>query len=269
MGEYEIRKSDKTGKTLTKLNQIVSVEKGVKHKTTTRWTELYRTLSKDGLWKGRIRTYKPKTEDGDVFPNESQLVQVRSAVVMDEVTKLLTRLFDLVFTHEVANAGAKADIVVDGQTLATDVPVTYMLFLEKQLTDLATFISNFPVLDPEQSWTYDAAKGVWISDKVETFKTKKEPKSFQLSPATDKHPAQVQLIHEDVVQGTWSQINLSGGLPYDTVAETAERIEKLRNAVKFAREEANNVEVNDYQVAQPLLDYMFAPINAAKDATVE
>ena len=38
---------------------------------------------------------------------------------------------------------AKADLVVDGVTLAKDLPVTYLLFLEKQLTELKAFVSKF------------------------------------------------------------------------------------------------------------------------------
>jgi len=37
------------------------------------------------------------------------------------------------------------------------VPATYLLFLEKQLTDLHTLVSKLPVLDASETWVFDQA----------------------------------------------------------------------------------------------------------------
>lgn len=251
------QQNGKTGTRVTKLNQIVAVEKGVKAKTTAVMTEFYRVLDKSPLWAGRIRSYVPKDDDGDKFPGERQLVQAKAADVIAQLSDQLTRLFDLVYTHEVANGMATADVVVDEAVVLEDAPVTYLLFLDRQLELLLTFAQKLPVLDPEQTWSYDPFKGCYVSDEVKTLKTKKVNTPIVMYEATDKHPAQVVMGSEDVVTGTWTQVNLSGGLPYDEVAAIVRRVEKLRTAVKYARETANNADVTDYRVADSVLGYVF------------
>lgn len=250
---------------MTQLNQIVAVVKPLKAKTTRELTDLYRTLDRVNLFAGRVRTYRPKFEDGDQYPNESQNVQATVPHTVAAATKLLTRLFDTVYTHEVANTEARADVVVDGNTLLANVPVTYLLFLEKQLEDLATFVSKIPVLDPEHTWTYDRNKGLYQAVPVETLKTKKVNKPIVMYEATKEHPAQVVMGAEDIVTGTWTQVNVSGSVPFDVVVKLTERVEKLRTAVKYAREKANSAVIVDHTVAAPLLEWLFEPVATAKD----
>lgn len=258
--------TDEDNRTLTKLNQIVAVVKPLKAKTTRELTDFYRKLERQNLFTGRVRTYSPKYEDGDRFPNESQNVQATVPATVAAVTKLLAQLFDAVYTHEVANTEARADIVVDGQTILANVPVTYLLFLEKQLEDLGTFVSKIPVLDPEHTWSYDPNKGLFQAAPVETLKTKKVNKPIVMYEATKEHPAQVVMGAEDIVTGTWTQINLSGAVPFDVVVQLSERVGKLKTAVKYAREEANSADISDLRVAGPLLEWIFAPVTAAKNS---
>jgi hypothetical protein len=66
---------------------------------------------------------------------------------------------DLAATQDFANTEAKASVVVDGQTILTDVPVPYLLFLEKQLQDVKTFVLSLPVLSIDKDWQRNLAKG--------------------------------------------------------------------------------------------------------------
>ncbi len=68
-------------------------------------------------------------------------------------------------------------MVVDGQTLVAQVPVTYLLFLEKQLVDMQTFIKKLPTLDASESWSFDASADCWATEPVQTVKTKKIPRN--------------------------------------------------------------------------------------------
>src|SRR6059058_1966854 len=164
---------------MTKLNQIIAVEKGVKSKATREFTDLHREVTKTALLAGLSRTYQPKDEEnGDKFPSESTLVQVKAEEVISRVSSTLTNLFDVTLTKEKANGAATADIKVGDKTVLSNVPVTYLLFLEKQLVDIHTFVSKLPTLDPSQSWTYDPATGQYVTDVTETVKTKKVPKTF-------------------------------------------------------------------------------------------
>jgi hypothetical protein len=92
---------------------------------------------------------------------------------------------------------------------------------------------------------------------MQTIKTKKIPRNHVKAEATEKHPAQVEVYYEDVVVGTWRTIKFSGALPASRVNELLNRVEKLQEAVKFAREEANNLEVTEPKVGAKVFQYLF------------
>ncbi|MCK2217681.1 hypothetical protein MF672_028380 [Actinomadura sp. ATCC 31491] len=136
---------------LAKLNQILAVEKGVKASSQRAVTDAYHTIQKPPLLSGLSRTYQPIDDEGEQLPPESTRVQVKAEEVLAEVGKALTKLFDVTATKDWTNTVAKADVVVDGQPLIEGAPVTYLLFLEKQLVDLHTLISKLPTLDPAET----------------------------------------------------------------------------------------------------------------------
>jgi hypothetical protein len=47
-------------------------------------------------------------------------------------------------------------------------------------------------------------------------------------------------------------------LPAKRINELVERVEKLQQAVKFAREEANNAEVTQQKTGEKIFGYLFA-----------
>ena len=227
---------------MPRLNQIVAIEKGVKSTTYKRVTELHKAVQKPTLLEGRSRTYRPKDDDGDQVPPENQHVQVHVDDVLKDLRSSLIDLFDTVATKDWGNCTARADVKVDDRVIMPAVPVTYLLFLEKQLSDLKTFMEKLPVLDPSERWAYDDATNSYATIPSDTTRTKKIPRNHVKAEATKEHPAQVDVYMEDVVIGYWRTIRYSGALPQSRVSALAERIEKLQKAVKFAREEANALE---------------------------
>ena len=133
----------------------------------------------------------------------------------------------------------------------------YLLFLEKQLTDLHTFVHKLPVLDPSEAWRFDASQDCWASEPAETSKTKKVPRNHVKAEATEKHPAQVEVYHEDIVVGYWKTVKFSGALPAARVRELLERVERLQKAVKMAREEANGAVVENTKSGDKVFGYLF------------
>ncbi|MEV0755945.1 hypothetical protein [Streptosporangium sp. NPDC050280] len=240
----------------TKLNQILAVEKGVKSDTQRKVTDAYHTTQKNALLSGLSRTYQPIDDEGEQLPPESTRVQVQGEDLLKQVGAALTRLFDVTATKDWANCSARADIKVDGSTLLEDVPVTYLLFLEKQLVDLHTFIAKLPVLDAAEAWTLDQSTDCWRTEPVKTTRTKKVPRNHVKAEATDKHPAQVEVYHEDIVVGFWTKVTFSGAVPQKRVNELLERVGRLQNAVKFAREEANGTEITYQRVGEKVLGYV-------------
>ncbi len=184
-------------------------------------------------------------------------MQVKAEDVLRTTAVTLTRLFDVTATKDWANRTAAADIVVDGTILLPQVPVPYLLFLEKQLTDLHTFVRKLPVLDASEAWSLDPSTDSWKTDAVRTIRTKKVPRNHVKAEATDKHPAQVEVYYEDVPVGYWTTVKFSGALPARRVNELLDRVEKLQQAVKYAREEANGVEVTDQRVGDAVFGYLF------------
>lgn len=242
---------------MARLNQIIAVEKGVKSQSLRELTDAHQLLQKNAMMAGISRTYRPKDEDGEQYPPESTRVQVKAQDVIKTTTETLTKLFDITATKDWANGSAVADIVVDGKVLLAQVPVTYLLFLEKQLVDLHTFIKKLPVLDASETWVYDPSTDSWATEPVQTSKTKKIPRNHVKSEATEHHPAQVEVYYEDVVVGYWRTVKYSGALPAQWINELLERVTRLQEAVKFAREEANNLEVTDQKVGEKIFGYLF------------
>jgi hypothetical protein len=243
---------------MARLNQIIAVEKGIKSQSFQELTEAHQSLQKPALLSGISRSYRPKDEEGEQLPPESTRVQLKAEDVIRQTTESLTRLFDITATKDWTNCSAKADVVVDGQTLLSAVPATYLLFLEKQLVDLHTFIKKLPVLDASESWSFDSSADCWATEPVQTLRTKKVPRNHVKAEATDKHPAQVEVYYEDVTVGYWRTVKFSGALPARRVNELLARVEKLQEAVKFAREEANNLDAEDIKVGERFFEYLFA-----------
>lgn len=242
---------------MTKLNQIIAVEKQVKATAFNVLTEAHQRFQKPALLSGISRAYRSIQEDGEIFPPEKTRVQLIAANTLAEVNIALARLFDLTATKDATNGTAKADIVIDGKTLVKDVPATTLIFLEKQLIDLKTFVAKLPILDQAEVWSFDANTNSYATESVSTAKTKPIPRVLTRAEATDKHPAQTEVYQDTVIQGYWDTRKFSGAFPQALVVQYNTKIDQLIHAVKFAREQANSVEVVDLKIGKTILDYLF------------
>lgn len=243
---------------MAKLNQLIAVAKTVKADTNKVVTDAYHVLQKAPLLTGLTRVYRPRADDGEQLPGESSRVQVRVPEVLDDVKDAWVKLVDLVATLDTTNQLARADIILaDGSVLADGVSVSTLLFLEKQLVDLRTLIMKLPLLDPAEIWSESTEEGVWAADPVKTVRTKKVPRNHVKAVATDKHPAQVELYHEDVVVGDWTTTKFSGAIAQRDAKAMLARVVELTEAVKRAREHANGAQVVDKRIGEPILSYVF------------
>lgn len=239
-----------------KLCQVIAVVATKKAKTTAAITNSYHVIQKANLFDGISRTYQPKDEDGDRQPAENKLIQVKVGGLLKEVREAMTDLFDVIATQDFANQKAVADVVVGGKKVLSSVPVTHLLFLEKQLKDIETFLGKLPTLDPSEVWNYQEASDQWATLPTETVRTRKIPKAFVKAAATKEHPAQVETFHEDVVAGYWKTIKFSGAIPAKEKNKMIERIHELQEAIIKAREEANSLEVKPEYVGKHIFDFI-------------
>lgn len=240
-----------------KLNQVLAVEKGTKQRVYASITELDKVGTQPTLFNGFSKTYVPR-KDGDTSqPAQSQKVAFRAADVLDSIRKHLVEIFDVTATKDWGNQTARADIIVDGQTILAGVPATYLLFLDKQLTDLRTCIGRMTELDATADWNYDEALGLFKTEPSKTHTTAKVQEPIVLYDATEHHPAQTQLITRDVIVGEWTTIKYSGAIPAPKKKAILERIQKLIDATKIALEEANMTRVEDQKTGDAVLGYIF------------
>jgi hypothetical protein len=242
---------------MTKLNQIIALANGKKANCTKAITDIYHVVQKPDLFNGFERKYSPLDEEGEVLPPEKKIVQATVQQSLEAAQEEFVELFDVIATQEFANCEAKSDIIVDGTVLAKDVPVTYMLFLEKQLDNIRNLVVKVPVLSSDTKWNKDENTGMYVTDVTFTNRTKKVPKAFVRSPATDKHPAQVDVFNEDIIVGNWNKVDFSGAIPASHRDAMLKRVEKLREALKFAREEANGMTVEYKSVGKALTGFVF------------
>ena len=241
-----------------RLNQILAIEKGTKSRVFGEITKMHNDVQRAGLMVGFSKTYRPLDEEGDRYPAERQRVQLVASALLRQASRSLGELFDVTASKDWANTAARADVVVEGEVLLEQAPATYLLFLEKQLGDLRTLVGKIPVLDQADEWTFDSGSELYKTEPSETSRTKKVQRPIVLYPATPEHPAQTQLISEDQVVGTWVTVKHSGALPEARRALLLERIERLSDAVKFAREQANTVETTRREVGERIFRWLFA-----------
>ncbi len=247
---------------IVRLNQIIAVRQGVKNDTHQALTKRYRLLDNKALLSGHSRTYTPHNDEDFVYPSETAKVQVSVEAQLAAIATDMTRLFDVTASLDWSNQKAVADVVlIDGGqpvTLLANVPVTYLLFLEKELVKLEALIRKLPVLDPTEQWEFDPASATFRSLPVGTVRTKKVRRNHVLAPATDRHPAQVESYTEDEPIGKWSTVKFSGCIPATRVNVLLDRVTALQAAVKFAREQANMAAADDPRPGRIVFEYLFA-----------
>lgn len=245
---------------MTKLNQIIAIEKTANSQAQSVGTKARAAFKGSRpFFEGRRRTYTPlDLKSGERFPDESQLVQLRVEDLLAETAKAFTRMFDVVATKDSTNTVAKANVVLSDDTvLLTDVPVTYLLFLEKRLAEFHEFIDEMPTTDPAKSWVFNQENSLFETDEIQQIKTKKIPRVLVKYEATEKHPAQTEVWQEDTLVGNWNTVFQSGAASPARKRQILDRIEALQEAVKKAREEANGIDVVDQKVGKDIFEYLF------------
>jgi hypothetical protein len=253
---------------MTKLHQILAVERGVQADADRKVALALRGTNVDGEASplfGKTRVYEPKQEDGDTFPSETQRVQIKvQKDVLPAITEALTRLFDVKFTREAANTEAFADVKIDGVTLLANVPAGYLLFLEAQLNDLRGKVLRLPVLDPAEEWHWDGNRNVYATEPTKKAREVRVPQVqvLQAPQVIDGRPFEGQYRPYETAKpvGEWTTVKMSGAMPADEVEQILGRISTLGEAVKYAREKANSIDVTDRRAGEKIFTYLLTNI---------
>ena len=190
-------------------------------------------------------------------PDEFQKMETTVDKKLDYVAEHVGRYIDAIFQKESTNQIARADLVVDGEVLIEGAPATFLLGLEKRLIAFREMYAMIPTLRPGIHWVTDPEQGCYrLKYPEERFKTAKKPMHQVMTPATDRHPAQVR-TWEDTVNVGKSITNLwSGMISAAEKSALMGRLDRLIQAVKQARMRANNTTAVTGKVAERLLQFV-------------
>lgn len=251
---------------MARTNQLLAIIGKVAAETKANMLQLQHVAGQPNLFRGLSRSYRkqfPEATQGVQavqFPDEAQGVQLTADKILFAAREKLVRHWDLALTVDTANAAAKADVVVNGETLLDDVPVGHLLWLSTELEGLHKLVSLLPVTDPGREWAAtDQAPGIRRSAPVETPFRQKIPGRFELAPATQHHPAQVQRLDTDEVVGFWTAVDYTGALTPERKDQLLGRLSALTEAVQMARQEANSAAVTEQAEGLMIFDYLLGP----------
>jgi len=238
-----------------RLNQLLAIDKDVKQQISKDLAKLNHVSQNEALYDGLFKTYVPNEEEGDQLPSESKVVQVRSTDVLESLAHIIKTLVNITASKDATNMNAIADIKIDGLVIEK-LPAVHLLWLEKHLEEVHTFITKLPTLDPSAIWKYDENQNCMATEPVVTVREKKIPRNHVKAAATKEHPAQVEIYMESVPAGRWSTIRYSGKISVERQRYLLERIRTLQQAVKQARESANMVDVVERKIGNQIADWL-------------
>jgi hypothetical protein len=244
---------------MAKVVQLLSVIGGSKVATDQRMEQLQHAAAQPGLFDGHDRTYQKRFDDGADLPAEPKKVRATAAEVLRVARQLLVRHWDLSLTVDAANALGKADVTVDGEVLLREVPVGHLLWLAKEVERVQKLVRALPVLDSARNWQDSALPDISKADPVGQAQREKTPYNWHRENGTDKFQEIVDVMFRDDVIGTWTVTQLSGALDPRRKEQLLERLGKLADALKMAREEANTAVAQDRAEGDVLFDYILAP----------
>lgn len=241
-----------------RLNQIVAVERDVKKSAYGNLTKDHHLMQKAALVNGETAVYNPKDENGQQLPPETKLIQLKVEDELKAAAEKMIPLWDLTLTKDIGNKSTDAEVVLPNGITLGRLPVPTLLFLEKQLQDLHTFAAKLPTLDPDQNWAWSDPKGCYVTEPITSVKTAKAQVPLVLVAPTKEHPAQSQMIVQDIIVGEWTKTKMSAAITEERRRVLVGRIETLQRAVKQARETANLAEVEEQQMGRSIFDFLLA-----------
>lgn len=249
---------------MAKLHELLAVEGQLKGQAEATRTELRNTFDKKRhLFEEKIVTFQPNEENASQVREQQSDLQSKIADELQWIGGIWSKAIDASYQIAQANTQAFADVVMeDGTTLLSHVPATGLLELEKRAAEIQELVTAIPTLDPAKGFQPDTDRGknVFRARDVVKMRTKKTSRPIVLYDATKEHPAQTQLINEDVPIGRLTEQEWSGLITPAQKADMLERAEALRRAVKQARQRANDTEVaslNGTRIGRALFGFVF------------
>lgn len=239
---------------MAKLHELLAVNGSLEGQAAKCLADLKKTFQEKvtHFTQRQVEFHPSEVKSGETAPQITVEEQLKlQSKVKDElkwISDYLIKAVDSSHQVNVGNTLGRADVVLDdGTVMLKDVPGITLLELEKIISDQwKSMLMAAPTLDPAKGFEPDESQGggIWKSRTITRTKTAKKQIPIVLYEATDKHPAQTQLITEDVPIGTVVTQEWSGMITPAEKAELLNRCEILYRAVRKARSRANEIDVD-------------------------
>jgi hypothetical protein len=245
-----------------KLHELLAVETNLGNVSKKLVAESIKSLQKDNLFTGEVKIHKIYDEDHQHLVQPSHERTVTTTVKSNlEYTfqKGLVPYWDAVAQKDEANQRAKADVIVDGKTILEGIAGTTLLGLEAKLAEQLNLFNTIPTLAPGIAWELDPtqADGVYRNPQLETRVQNARSIEYKvIVEPTEHHPAQVREVEIITAIGDYKVTSYAGMITPKKKAEMIQRLQKLINAVKKARQRANSIDVKSVQVGASIADYL-------------
>jgi hypothetical protein len=256
---------------MAKLHELLAAEKT----PTAAWNQLYEdTLKKfknpQHFFNGHSKSLKminDSAENSAVEDQNRDEKPVTTTVVdtLEYALDIFARAEDLQYQKNMTNTRAFGTVNFRGQPLLVDLSVDELLGLEARLMRLRQLFAEMPTLDATKEWVPSPLRAVWaLRYPEETVKTEKIVVPIVMSPATDKHPAQVQAVGKDVVVGKFTLVKRSGEATAQQKADMLKLTDELMVEVKQARMRANETVAVTEKIADKVIHLLLAPLHESE-----
>lgn len=252
---------------MSKLHELLAVDTQVKGQADSARKDLMNTFEKKrhSHFSRKTITFRSNREGVEPRVEAHQDLQTTVRKELKWVGEKLAKAMDIGHQVDIGNTTAKADVSLEnGTILLKSVPTTSLLQMAHRLKELQDFVTAIPTLDPAQGFTVDGSMStdgdtVYKAIDVDKPRTEKVQEPLVLYPATDKHPAQVQVVSKDILTGTVLTQEWSGLLTTAEKGNMLDRVEEVTRAVKAARARANELEldVKSNKIGDRVLNYVF------------
>ena len=248
-----------------RLNQVLQLQRDKKEKAYKVASDVYKEIQKAPRLIGSQRIYNKINDETEDLPPETVPMPTNSLEQLALVIEKEGDAWDYMAMRDYGNLNAVADVTVEGLgTILTSAPVTLLLAMEKQLSDMRDVIAKLPILDSAHTWEWSDDQGCFVSDAQTTNRSTKEPRVVTKVSPSEHGEGQADIIMQDRVVGHWITTFYSTAFRSVDRQAALDRVDAVRAAIKIAREEANSVDVAPVEFGVDLLNFIFDPVFPAR-----
>ncbi|MEM6378973.1 MAG: hypothetical protein AAF705_12215 [Bacteroidota bacterium] len=245
-----------------KLHEILAIEQDRKTKANQAVGESKKLFTKSATaFDGMVKKYTPTEENAEEIPEETKEVVTTVKELLDYTLEPVIVAMDATLSKEETNASgvATAELILNEKNFGT-FSATTLLALEAHLVKLLDLYKSIPILDTTRKWVFDEQNNFYRTAEEVKFRTIKRPKVIVKYEATEKHPAQTELLNLDFQVGRYETTYFSGRITPTQKSKLVDKLDNLIEAVKIARAKANNVEVKNIKIGKNIFDFLHEDI---------